>query len=225
MKKIIYILAVVLGFSNLLSAQDQEVMSKNYLFEDGIYLSFEDFKNNQPVYKWEEVKANVIQNPLTFNAKSDKIFYVPSEDRKLENLWGFSLDGIPYVNLNLETSVLEQYAGMRVRGKICYYTYEQEQPKTASITAYNPYTRKPFRSSELEVTEKVHHEMMLRMEDGKVDLFTLDNFKNWIQDEDIQLTASLSDLKAEEVEEKLFKCLLIYNDRNEVLVNKTPTKN
>ncbi len=225
MKPAINILVLFFLFvGNILFAQEQEVMTKNYLFEDGLYLSFEDFKNNQPVYKWEEVKVNIFQNPLTFTAKSDQIFYIEEQDKKLENIWGFSLDGIPYINLNLENEVLEQFAGMRVRGKICYYTYEEEQPRTAAISAYNPYTRKPFRTSEVSIKERVKHEMMLRLEDGMIETFKVENFKHWIKD-DLQLTATLTDLPKEEVAEKLFKCLLIYNDRNEVMVNKTQAKN
>ena len=221
MKKISNILVLmVVFFGSTLNAQEQEVMTKNYLFEDGLYLSFEDFKNNKPVYKWEEVKVNLFQNPLTFTAKSEKIFYIPAEDKKLENVWGFSKDGIPYINLNIEDEVLDQFAGMRVRGKICYFTYDEEQPKTAAISAYNPYTKKPFRTAEVSVSETVRNELMIRMEDGMIEDFKVENFKHWIKD-DIQLTATLTDLKKEEVAEKLFKCLLIYNDRNEVMVNKT----
>ncbi len=224
MKKIIYItilLFIFQGFS--LNAQEQEVMTKNYLFEDGIYLSFEDFKNNKPVYKWSEVSVNLFQNPLTFTAKSEKIFYIVAADKNLENVWGFSIDGVPYINLNLENEVLERFAGMRVRGKICYFTYDEEQPKTAAISAYNPLTKAPFRTAEVSVTETVRNEMMLRLEDGMIEYFKVENFKHWIKD-DVQLMASLTNLKEEEVSEKLFKCLLIYNDRNEVLVNKTTAK-
>ena len=161
---------------------------------------------------------------MTFTAKSDPIFYIPEGEKKLENIWGFCLEGIPYINLNLEDSLLEKFAGLRVRGKICYYTFDEEQPRTASISAYNPFTQKPFRTSEVAVTEKVRHEMMIRLEDGAIERFKVENFKHWISD-DTQLTATLTDLAKEEVAEKLFKCLLIYNDRNEVLVNKTTTKN
>ena len=225
MKGIVYITILFFIFlAKPLGAQEQVVMTKNYLFEDGLYLSFEDFKNNKPVYKWSEVKVNLFQNPLNFTAKSDHVFYIVDEDKELKEVWGFSIDGVPYINLNLENEVLERYAGMRVRGKICYYNYDKEQSKTAAISAYNPLTREPFRTAEVSVSETVRHEMMLRLEDGMTEYFKVENFKHWIKD-DIQLTATLTDLKQEEVAEKLFKCLLIYNDRNEVMVNKTAAEN
>jgi len=218
---------ILIGFFifcvNFLVAQETEVMTKNYLFNDGVYLEFQDFANNQPAYTWKEMRVNIIPNPLTFTAKSDRIFYVIEEDKIVENIWGFCLAGIPYIKLPDTTSLLQQYAGMRVRGKICYFSYEEIQPKTAAISAYNPYNGEPFRTAEISIKEKSKKEMMLRMEDGMVEHFKLENFRHWIKD-DLQLTASLADLDANEVEEKLFKCLLIYNDRNEVMVPITNSK-
>jgi hypothetical protein len=45
--------------------------------------------------------------------------------------------------------------------------------------------------------------------------FTKENFMNWIEN-DQQLWATVKDLSPEETQEKLFKCLLIYIDRNAV---------
>ena len=57
----------------------------------------------------------------------------------------------------------------------------------------------------------------MNFETGEVADFTIENFLKWILD-DPRLIQSINELSQEEAQEKLFKCLLIYDDRNEVFV-------
>ena len=67
--------------------------------------------------------------------------------------------------------------------------------------------------------ETIVHERMLNFENGTTQVFNIDNFLEWIKD-DQQLWSTLSEMPTEEVNEKLFKSLLIYDDRHSVFVKK-----
>ena len=74
-----------------------------------------------------------------------------------------------------------------------------------------------FLNGELE--EEVFVEKIMRFETGEIVEFTVENVLHWIQDDPL-LVETIKELPAEEMQEKLFKCLLIYADRNEIYVHK-----
>jgi len=231
-KRIFIILSLSICVNALLIAQgDMVYLSKNFKFQDGIFLSFEDFKNNKPTYKWKEVLAGVHSNPQNFLAQMyglkvemDEV----SEEKEiqyrnvdLESIWGICLDGIPYIRLSREELNKENvvFAGMKLRGKICYYEYEEFVIEKKEMSAYNPVTGYPFRTKDVDVKVKLIHQNMLHFETGETAVFSKENFKEWIKD-DKRLYETVSELSTQEVEDKLFKCLLIYDDRNLVKVRK-----
>jgi len=194
-------------------------------------MSFEDFKNNAPTYKWNEVEAGVHSNPQNFLAQMYGLRVKAKEGKEdgiqswrnihLDSIWGISLDGIPYIRLSKEELNKENvvFAGMRLRGKICYYEYEEFITQKKEMSAYNPVTGHPFRTKNVDVKVKLIHKNMLHFETGERAVFSKENFKEWIKN-DRQLYKTVNDLSPQEVDEKLFKCLLIYDDRNLVKVKK-----
>ncbi|MFK7773598.1 MAG: hypothetical protein AB8F94_15720 [Saprospiraceae bacterium] len=232
MKKVLLILSFILYVNALLQAQGDTVyLSKNFKFQDGIFLSFEDFKKNTPTYKWNEVLAGVHSNPQNFLAQMYGLRVPKSEIKEgeemeyenvdLESIWGISLDGIPYIRLSREELNKENvvFAGMKLRGKICYYEYEEFVIQKKQMSAYNPVTGYPFRTKDVDVKVKLIHQNILHFESGETAVFSKENFKEWIKD-DRKLYQTVKDLSPQEVEEKLFKCLLIYVDRNLVKIKK-----
>ncbi len=195
-------------------------LTKNFKFEDGVYLSFEDFQQNRPSYLWEDLHTNLFVNPQTFIGQ---VFSLDKKNKNdfapllVDSLWGFTIGGIPYMRFpegTLNKSV-PVFVGLRVRGKICYLAYEEEVEKKVLISAYNPLTNVPFRQATLDRYQKVKREWMLDFKTGERIEFNSENFRNWIQD-DPKFLATIDALTEEELKEKLFKCLLIYVDRNEV---------
>jgi len=195
-------------------------VTKNFLFEDGIYLNLEEFQSNHPSIPWEAVESNYFINPQTFLVQ---VAYIRKKGKEqsdtldLSKVWAISIKGIPYIRLR-ENDIhkeLTTFAALRVRGKICYFAYPDSRSKKVKISAYNPLNGLPFRTAELEREEDVLIEKMLRFETGEVKEFTLPNFKEWIADDPI-LKSTLEELSPKEAEEKLFKSLLIYDDRNAV---------
>ncbi len=206
----IFILLPSLAWSQ---ADSLALLSKNFKFEDGIYLSFEDFQQNQPAVAWDSLYARLHTNPQKLMTLVDTIHYKNSA-KKVGRLWGFSLGGIPYINLMESNEAgLEKFAGLKVRGDICYYLTEESYEKSETITAYNPLTGVPFRQAEIVTEKERERPFILSFETGESVDFNTDNFLDWIK-EDKQLVMTVNNLPLQDRNDKLFKCLLIYLDRN-----------
>lgn len=200
---------------------DSILLTKNFKFKDGLFVTYEDFKLNRPSYTWDQLDYDLFANPQTFITRVQFIKTKEGTDIDLNTVWGMSIDGIPHIRLEKGTlsNDLFVFVSIKVRGKICYFSYEEEQEEKVTIKAYNPLTRKPFRSGQVERTVEVIKEWMFDFETGMVQAFTTDAFLKAIREDDPQLAASIKDLNGTEAKQKLFKCLLIYVDRHAVFTN------
>lgn len=204
-----------------LQAGDSILVTKNYKFQDGLYLDFDQWKTNTPEWTLDEVDLNYFLNPLNHTLKIASVslgdtgkFISP------DTLWGVALDGIPFIRVGqgqgLERTI--PFSSIRVRGKISYFMYEEVISRKVPIAAYNPLNGIPFRSGEVEQKEVFWRERMIHWQTGEVRDFDKSNFLEWIAD-DPPLVRSVEELEGEEIAEKLFKCLLIYDDRNPVFIH------
>lgn len=200
------------------------VLTKNFKFKDGLYMDFASFQKNQPTYSWIQLDGSLVTNPQTFITKVDYLYFKGKKDKQIDlsEVWGLCLGGIPYIRLEekQEENGIVEFAGLRVRGKICFYSFEEEVTRMVVVKAYNPLTGRPFRSGEVPTQETVVQERMLHFEKGTTAIFNVPNFLEWISD-DRQLWKTLKDMPEEEIREKLFKTLLIYDDRQVVYTQKT----
>ncbi len=207
---------VFLSGCALSGQSDSLLLTKNFKFKDGVYLSFHDFQRNKPNYTWEEVNARLATGDEGFLAQVE---YIRRGQQllDLQQIWGICLGGIPYVRLpqGVVTSSATAFAGLRVRGKICYFKYKTEVVDSVEVKAYNPLNGLPYRQAKVPVERTVQKEKMLHFQTGAVADFTLPNLLSWIED-DRQLWSTMQELSVAEASEKLFRCLLIYIDRNAI---------
>ncbi len=204
----------------MINAQDGPVVTKNFNFTNGIYLSFEEFQRNAPSFLMEDIYIQSITNPQTSLTQVDSLYHLKAK-RAIdpEGIWAICKDGIPFIKLpkNEIYRQLPTFAALKLRGKICYFTYPDYRVKIVPIKAYNPLTGLPFLEGEVERDEKVVVEKMLHFETGEIVDFNIENLLKWIQ-EDRHLVETIERTPREEVEEKLFRLLLIYVDRHETRI-------
>lgn len=200
----------------ILPAAAQEMVTKNYQFQDGIYLQANSFHRNRPDYAWDEVEKSLFTNPQTFLTQVE---FIRADSFSTQDVWGFCIGGIPYVRLEPRSNPKElpTFAGLQVRGNICYFSVQIDTTEMAPMSAYNPANGRPFRTGIVERDVRLLYQWMLRFETGEVAEFNRNNFLEWIQD-DPGLSKSVRELSETEAGEKLFKCLLIYDDRNPVFI-------
>ena len=206
-------------FSVALSGNAQvsgEVVSKNFHFKDGIYLHFSSFQADSPDIAWEDVEATIITNPQTSLTVIDSLRWrnggalIP-----IDSIWGFSRNGVPSVRIP-EGEInkrLPTFAALKLRGKICYFTYPDYRMREVFVAAYNPLTGRPFRTGKVLREKEILVERMLSFDTGQVADFNPENFKTWIANDEALLNSFLELTPSEQLD-KLFKTLLIYDDRN-----------
>ncbi|MEN0004249.1 MAG: hypothetical protein AAF798_08905 [Bacteroidota bacterium] len=218
MKKITLILGLLIAISGTMLAQaDSLLLTNGFKFKDGIYLSFNDFQNNQPAFTWEQLEASLVTSARNMGAQVEYIRQREGAPIPLSAVWGFSLKGIPYIQVPAVDKAYAKFAGFKIRGKICFFIVEQEQSQKVEIKAYNPLTRRPFRKGEVENEVLVEQGFMLHFETGAIADFNYEEVLQWIAD-DKELLESVTELTEEEVAQKLYKCIMIYDDRNGIKV-------
>jgi hypothetical protein len=204
-----------------LSAQaDSAQLKAAFRFQDGIYLSVASFRANRPDYLWKEVKAKLAANAESYRAQAEFIRPVDAAPLPNDLIWGIVLNGLPYVQLPLaitEDSTVLHFAGMRVRGRICYYEFEREEERLVEIKAYNPLTGRPFRRGNISKQEIINESRILHLPTGQQGVLDRPTLLNMITD-DTQLTRTVQELPENADTEKLYKVVLIYDDRNPIFI-------
>ncbi len=215
--KNIFLYSFLLLFSEVFG-QDSLALTKNFKFAEGVYRSFEELQANQPAYPLDSLLVQYFTNPQTSLTQiSSIVLKKTGKALPIDSAWAVCLEGIPYLHLPPSEVNREfpTFAALKLRGKICYFTYPDWRMKKVYIAAYNPLTGRPFREGQVEREEEVFVEKILHFETGEIVDFNVRNLLKWIQD-DQAMVETVMNLPIEERKEKLFKCLLIYVDRNSV---------
>ncbi len=209
-------------FWTSLFGQEPVALTKNFHFADGVYLNMAQLQANQPAFALDSLEVLHFTNPQTSLTQVDAIVLKKSKEQlPLNEVWAICLDGVPSIRIPQQDihRELPNFAALKLRGKICFYTFPDYRKRTIRVAAYNPLTGRPFRQGNVERVEEVIIEKMLNFQTGEVADFTVDNLLAWIQDDPL-LVETLTELPRGEQQEKLFKCLLIYVDRNPVYLTR-----
>ncbi len=195
----------------------QHLVDNSFRFKEGVYTRFEEMKLDAPKYQLEELKGEWIVMEEQYRAKlvlpTDGIGNIDADE-----IWGISVAGVPYVKVGEdEEKGMLVFSGFRLRGKICYYEKEVTKEKESVIKAYNPVTGRPFRSAVIKNEKREIVGILLDFESGKTAFFELKTVRKWLSD-DKQLSRTLEQTPSEELREKLFKFVRIYDDRNPVYI-------
>jgi hypothetical protein len=220
-KHLSLIIALILTSALRGNAQKKEdIITKNFKFENGIYARFSDFQRNKPTYRWDSIETTFAVNPVTFLMQMEALRFKKNLKMvEIDSIWGVVVDGIPYIRLPKKeiTKPTACFAGFVLRGAICYFQYETSVQTQVPITAYIPETGEAFMTRNVSNKTPIVKEKLMRYETGEIVDLTLNNFKKCIAD-DKDLLVTVNELKPNEVKDKLFKCILIYNDRNPVFL-------
>jgi hypothetical protein len=107
-----------------------------FKFKEGIFINFDQVKQNNPIPKSRLVTSVAYDNPDFFELilKEKKIYVFDNLGSKQEipvkNIWGFSRNGVLYISLN------EGYYRITMIGSICHFV--------ANLTTYNNNYANPY---------------------------------------------------------------------------------
>jgi hypothetical protein len=200
------------------TAQKTTIITKNFKFRDGVYATYADWQRNKPMLVLDSIETNLAVNPKTFFMQMEFAKHKKTmQPIGLDSIWGIVVDGIPYIRLPRTELDKTAYcfAGLILRGRLCYFNYETIRHTKVPITAYIPQTGEPYITKKVSKEETIVREKLINYETGEIVDLSLNSFKTLIAD-DKDLVTTVNELKTNELKEKLFKCVLIYNDRNPV---------
>jgi len=115
--------------------------SPEFMFNDGIYLSFDQLKNNRPIPVARLVSQNDHSSPdfYTKLLEEKKVIFFDDfgvqQTVAVDKIWGFSRNGIVYVRIG------DNYSRITVVGSICHFV---ANITTYSSRYYDPYSYNPY---------------------------------------------------------------------------------
>lgn len=216
MKKALLISVFTFLLGKLVFGQDSVLLTKNFRFAVGVYYNLAQLQANKPAFGLDTLEVQYFTNPQTSLTQLNSLIFKESKQTlPLDSVWVVCLDGVPSIRIPDDEidRELPNFAAFKLRGKICYFTYPDYRKKTIRVAAYNPRTGRPFRQGNVVRDEEVIVKKMLHFQTGETADFSDENLLAWIQDDPI-LVETLAELPPEQLDEKLFKSLLIYVDRN-----------
>ena len=190
------------------SPPDSVAFDHDYEFREGIYDDFTALRNNRPSRSW------AISGERVIRLADDYRVQVETDEPVITQAYAIVVDGIPYLRgrWERERSFVE-FAGLRVRGALCYLAYDTLVQKTFEVKAYNPATGKPFRRGKVSRTERQAVERVLDFRTGKLYPMTRDNLLGLIGN-DAELRRAVRALpENEDLPNRLFAALKIYDER------------
>lgn len=221
--KQIYIAVIWLGgllWANQVVAQ-QPVKTKP-AFKNGFYRSMEEYVANAPGISFDslatleyfvEDEKNELQldfKPQIENGKKGK-------EINFNEIWGVCIENVPYIYCKKNEEEKQGFfVKMHVAGPLSYYFYEGYTYKTVTMSIYHPATGIKVAERDIINREKVFVEKLIHLSSKTFYDYNVENFEKAIAD-DSKLLATFKDLSAKDKKEKLFKTLLIYNDRNQTV--------
>lgn len=205
---IILLSAVALG----VSAQEPASL------KDGLYLTFDDFRYNNPIPPIYLINSLDIRDPNYLDSVVDlpeiKYYDHLEEERtvKPEALWGYCRDGKPFINKD------DQWARITVIGSLCHFTTWVEKMEFQRPDVYgggyqnvDPYSS-GFHPVEIVTTELV--ENMIDLQTASNTRFTIETLKMSLQRDDT-LYKDFMALKKREQKDLLFRYLILFNQKHQ----------
>lgn len=197
--KLIFILFVFLLSVNL-KAQDSLIYDEDYVFKDGVFRTFNEFKENSPSFVKENIKANFhsfAQNYEKFLVRNIQLKDSINNVYQLDSLWGYSYNGIVYIYYK------NQLNRIRVFGSIAHFLVTKEV-RNYSSTNYPNY-----------ISNNKDSQYFLDFSTGNIYKYNLENF-SLILKRDTMLYNEFS-LNSDRKKAKLmFIYLRKYNERNPI---------
>ena len=148
MHNICYLLVFSTLFNSFLCGQGDSTgytrFTPQFKIREGIYLNFEQVKNNRPIPKSRIVSAADYDEQYFYDhaLQSKEIYYYDNfgvkQEIQTKKIWGYSQNGSLYVNIN------DGFYRINILGNICHFvanytSYNNNYPYSFYDYRYNPY--------------------------------------------------------------------------------------
>jgi len=203
MKILTAILLLTLLCSLQCEAQyDSVKVYPDFRFSDGIYLTFDDFKNNRPVYTDFEIKYRGGSTYLYVMCADSSRTY----DCEVKEPWGYCLNKSVFIHQGYGGN----YFRLQVIGALIhYFVIEMQYYDPAFNDPFSPYSTTPNRRVS-------NRELVMEWNTGNRFEFCYRNFKIFLQENDPELLQQLESSKKKK--KMIYFYLLKYNEKHPVYI-------
>jgi hypothetical protein len=218
-----------------LSAQDSTGMVRytpEFKFKDGIYLDFDEVKQNNPIPK-AKLLTSIDYNDREFFKRileGDKIYFYDNMGVRQEiaknTIWGYARNGVLYVQIQ------DNFNRITFIGNICHfvadittmdsryyspYGYDPYYSPYSYSSYYNPYNPyySPYRQSSLARNELKQY--LIDFESGKVLEFDVENTELLLM-KDTKLYDEYVQLSRKKKKELMFVYIRKFNEKNPLYI-------
>lgn len=187
-----------------MAQNDSAKVYPNFRFTDGVYLTFEDFRNNRPYCTDFAVSYRGGGTRIT-KACADSS--TSNTDCEIKDPWGYCLNHSVFINQGYRGN----YFRLQVVGALIhYFVMEMDYFDPSFSDPFNPHSTTPNRRlSNLE--------MVMEWETGKSFEFCYKNFKYFLLEKDIDLYKELETSKKKR--KMIYFYMLKYNEKHPVFTN------
>ena len=233
MKRFVHIIIIfIIAFSTSVFGQEEEERENvkythDFRFIDGIYMNFEQVKQNAPLPKYKILTNADYHDPEFFDKvlKNDVLYYFDDNATRneilLEDIWGYSRNGVLYIKIGGD------FNRITILGGICHFVGTVTVTDTRYVdpyyNRYNPYGYNsynyynnfysPQRATTYSRTEM--KQFILDFETGKVMDYNSGNLEIALM-RDPELHDEYSLLKSKERKQLKFVYIRKFNERNPV---------
>jgi len=190
--------------------------SKDFKFNDGIYLNFEQVKNNDAIPKNRIVSIYDINDFDFFKNTLDNenlFFYNETgikQEVEISDIWGYAHNGVLYINWN------DDFSRIVVVGGICHFVAN----KVVSNYSYNPYNSyyyDPYSSPNSTSVEL--RQYLIHFETGTIYDYTYKNLEIILMN-DPELYDEYHNLSKRKRKKLKFVYIRKFNKKNPIFIKK-----
>ena len=184
--------------------------SDEFVFNEGIYISFKDFRDNDPIPKEliiskldandESFLKNVLDLPeFSYCDTEGKVYKIA-----IDKVWGFNQNGNLYINIQ------NKFNRVLIIGKICHFV----ATVTTYVTTFNgPNSFYGFgQNGMMRVPTTELKQLILDFDSGKIQDFSIENLEE-ILSRDATLLKEFQDVPARKKKDMLLVFLRKYNSK------------
>lgn len=197
-----------------LFAQDSIIYDANFEFYDGLYLSFDDFRNDNPIAFESVTSQYSVDDPMFLETmlENREISYADrfghSRTLSIDNLWGYSRRGKPFIGFKGQ-----KYLGIlfkdNSRGKNSDNFGQFVVVGQISVFQVNMMTTRYISGGSSWDT----NQLLFSIKEGKVFDYNGPEFEKLIK-EDPELYQEFMKLEISDKKQQMFSFILRYNQRH-----------
>jgi len=222
MLKSFFVFVAIVGQLNASAQKDSVVKvpyNSDFKFKEGIYLTFDQVKNNSPLPKTRIITSLDAEDSRFYEVVLDEkniSFYDDlgmKRDVPVKRIWGYSRNGILYLRMN------DTYNRITYIGSICHFT--------ATITVYQPSYYDPYYynsnyyyrnwNAPSQTSSSQMKQFIMDFETGKILDYEEDNLELLLM-RDPALHDEYAALSKKKKEQMKFFYIRKFNERNPLMV-------